>query len=243
MSSSDEDLTMETNDTQHEDGAPSSRKKATAARRRASKRSAVGGRVEHFTVAERTARGKATRAEVSRRSHGDWEPAASSPRPGRAARGAGEESRARARADSLRPHARLAVHVLPRRRVPDGVRSRERAAGRRSTRSSAATRTSRTSAASPRPTASSSSASTTSTRRCPARSSGTSSGSSRASPSPGAIAASTRSSGRRSTSRSAAPTGRASATFSAMSNLELWYSRIDVDDLIGGDPSAGDRRT
>ncbi len=45
------------------------------------KRTAVGGRVEHFTVAERTARGKATRAEVSRRSHGDWEPAAHRPDP------------------------------------------------------------------------------------------------------------------------------------------------------------------
>ena len=45
------------------------------------RRSALGGRVEHFTVAERTARGKATRAEVSRASHGDWEPAAHRPDP------------------------------------------------------------------------------------------------------------------------------------------------------------------
>ena len=72
MSSNDDDLTMETNDAQEsgrgDAGAPA-------------KRSAVGGRVEHFTVEERTARGKATRAEVSRASHGDWEPAAHRPDP------------------------------------------------------------------------------------------------------------------------------------------------------------------
>jgi len=38
-------------------------------------------RVEHFTVAERTARGKATRAEVSRASHGNWEPPLHRPDP------------------------------------------------------------------------------------------------------------------------------------------------------------------
>src|SRR4249919_2851605 len=38
-------------------------------------------RVEHFTVAERAARGKAQRAEVSRASHGAWEPAAHRPDP------------------------------------------------------------------------------------------------------------------------------------------------------------------
>src|SRR5262249_7034129 len=31
--------------------------------------------VEHFTLAERSARGKAARVEVPRRSHGEWEPA------------------------------------------------------------------------------------------------------------------------------------------------------------------------
>ena len=31
--------------------------------------------VSHFTVAERAARGKAARAEISRRVHGEWEPA------------------------------------------------------------------------------------------------------------------------------------------------------------------------
>jgi len=38
-------------------------------------------RVEHFTVAERAARGKAARAEVSRASHGNWEPVAQRPDP------------------------------------------------------------------------------------------------------------------------------------------------------------------
>ena len=41
----------------------------------APKRSAAGIRVEHFTVGERAARGKAARPEVPRVSHGEWEPA------------------------------------------------------------------------------------------------------------------------------------------------------------------------
>src|SRR5579871_2171111 len=38
-------------------------------------------KVEHFTPAERTARGKAARAEVPRRSHGEWEPPSRRPDP------------------------------------------------------------------------------------------------------------------------------------------------------------------
>src|SRR4249919_2912438 len=38
-------------------------------------------KVEHFTVAERAARGKAARAEVPRSSHADWEPARHRPDP------------------------------------------------------------------------------------------------------------------------------------------------------------------
>lgn len=80
MSPSDEDLTMETIDTQQEAEAQRAEEdhggEGTPA-----KRSAVGGRVEHLTVAERTARGKAMRADVSRRSHGDWEPAVHRPDP------------------------------------------------------------------------------------------------------------------------------------------------------------------
>ncbi len=70
MSATDEDLTMGASATEgdNDDAA-------------APKRVGGGGRVEHFTVAERTARGKATRAEVPRTSHGDWEPAAHRPDP------------------------------------------------------------------------------------------------------------------------------------------------------------------
>ena len=39
------------------------------------------GKVEHFTIAERTARGKATRAEVPRSVHADWEPSPHRPDP------------------------------------------------------------------------------------------------------------------------------------------------------------------
>ena len=48
---------------------------------RAPKRTGAGTKVEHFTVGERAARGKAARAEVSRASHGEWEPALHRPDP------------------------------------------------------------------------------------------------------------------------------------------------------------------
>ena len=97
-------------------------------------RAPAGGRssrpkpVPHFTPAERAARGKAARSELPRSAHGDWEPAPGRRRPGRAARGAGADAAARARADPVRAHARLAVRVLPRRRVSDGGRPGGRAA-------------------------------------------------------------------------------------------------------------------
>ena len=46
-----------------------------------SPRQATPRRVEHFTPAERAARGKAARAEVPRASHGDWEPPIHRPDP------------------------------------------------------------------------------------------------------------------------------------------------------------------
>ena len=82
----------------------------------------------HPTPEERAARGRAARADVPRSSHADWAPAADRRDPGRAARGAGRDARAGAGPDPLRAHARLAVHVLPRRRVPDGRRPRAGAA-------------------------------------------------------------------------------------------------------------------
>jgi hypothetical protein len=45
------------------------------------RRRSVARKVEHFTVAERAARGKAARAEVPRRSHANWEPALHRPDP------------------------------------------------------------------------------------------------------------------------------------------------------------------
>ena len=91
-----------------------------------SPRQATPRRVEHFTPAERAARGKAARAEVPRASHGDWEPPIHRPDPVELLDGAGDDPRPGARSDPPRPHARLAVHLLPRRRLPDGVRPRRR---------------------------------------------------------------------------------------------------------------------
>jgi uncharacterized protein (DUF2252 family) len=45
------------------------------------KRSNTAAKVPHFTPTERAARGKAARAEVPRRSHGEWEPAKKRPDP------------------------------------------------------------------------------------------------------------------------------------------------------------------
>jgi uncharacterized protein (DUF2252 family) len=53
-------------------------KKAPARKTRAR---AQAPKVEHFTTAERAARGKAARAEISRTSHGDWEPPPHRPDP------------------------------------------------------------------------------------------------------------------------------------------------------------------
>ena len=105
--------------------------------------------------------------------------------------------------------------------------------------SSAAMRTCRTSARSPRPIGGWCSASTTSTRRCRARSSGTSSGWWPASPSPAAIAASTPSSGSRSTWTVTRAYREAIRSFAGMSNLDLWYSRIDVDEIAASGGRSG----
>jgi uncharacterized protein (DUF2252 family) len=79
MSSSDEDLTMGIRDAEREDHAEP--KDTHDEDETPAKRPAAAGRVEHFTVAERTARGKAARAEVSRASHGNWEPNPQRPDP------------------------------------------------------------------------------------------------------------------------------------------------------------------
>ena len=45
------------------------------------RRQSAGSKVEHFTLEERAARGKAARAEVPRRTHGEWEPPPHRPDP------------------------------------------------------------------------------------------------------------------------------------------------------------------
>ncbi len=72
MSWTEEDSTMASETDHAENGA--------AEEDTAPKRPSVT-RVEHFTPAERAARGKATRAEVPRTSHGAWEPALHRPDP------------------------------------------------------------------------------------------------------------------------------------------------------------------
>src|SRR5215472_17608968 len=54
---------------------------ADGAEKKASGRGREVGRVEHFTTAERAARGKAERAEVPRRVHGEWAVAPGRPDP------------------------------------------------------------------------------------------------------------------------------------------------------------------
>ena len=188
------------------------------------------------SVSERVAAGRAARAAVPRRSHAKWEPPADRRDPVELLEEQAASARPRARTDALRAHARLAVRVLPRRRVPDGGRPRRRCPTRACRCSCAATRTCRTSARSRRPTAGSCSTSTTSTRRCPGpfewdvkR-----------------LVASFAVAGReprlrclaiaRTIDRTVARSYReAMGEFAEMGDLDVWYSRIDVDDLIAAD--------
>ena len=72
--------TEQTEDTVAEDGkkTPATAKKATPL---GSGSSGPAAKVEHFTPAERAARGKASRAEVPRSSHAEWEPPPHRPDP------------------------------------------------------------------------------------------------------------------------------------------------------------------
>jgi hypothetical protein len=70
MSTDEHDATMTTAATGEEHGGEESAAKPRGVQR-----------VEHFSVGERAARGKAARAEVPRASHGDWEPALHRPDP------------------------------------------------------------------------------------------------------------------------------------------------------------------
>ena len=137
-----------------------------------SQRRAPARTVQHLTPDERAARGKAARAEVSRRSHGEWEPSPARPDPIVLL-----EDQARTRVPELVPirYGRMLTSPFAFFRGAAYIMAADLAGHRAPgcTRSCAATRTSRTSAASRRRTAGSCSASTTSTRRYRGRSSGT----------------------------------------------------------------------
>ena len=191
--------------------------------------SSASKRVEHPTESERAARGKAARAEVPRSAHAAWEPQPQRPSPVRPARGAGADAGAGARADPLRADARLAVHLLPRRRLPDGVGPGRHAANepaRAALRRRASVELRRLRGARPAAGLQHQRLRRDATR---GRSSGTSSGWPRASPSRAATAASTTSSERRSTSPSGARYREAMHEYAGMRNLDLWYTRVDVE--------------
>ena len=81
---------------------------------------AAASAVPHLSVAERVARGKAARDEVPRASHAVYTPSNDPGRSARCAGAAGHDPCPRAGADSIWPDARVAVHVLPRRRDDHG---------------------------------------------------------------------------------------------------------------------------
>ena len=167
-------------------------------------------RVEHFTPDERAARGKATRAEVPRTSHGEWEPALHRPDPVELL-----EEQAQTRVPELVPirYGRMLVSPFTFYRGAAYLMASDLAAGPRTGLHTQLCGDAHLSnfggfAAPDRKLVFSLN---DFDRRFPARSSGTSSASLRASRSPGATVASTRSSAPRSTRRSAGHTARASA--------------------------------
>ena len=196
----------------------------------------------HLTPEERALRGKAARAEVPRSSHAGFDASAHRPRPGRAARGAGDRrgSPSWCRSATAGCSSRRSPSTGARRCImaADLAGDAELRAARPALRRRPPVELRR---ASPRPSGGWSSTSTTSTRRCRGRGSGTSSASRRASRSPAAsngfgrrdaIAIVLR--GRR------ASTASAMREFAGMRNLEVWYARIDVEELM---PRARSRRS
>ena len=168
---------------------------ATGDGRRAS---GQASQVEHPTMAERTARGKAERKLAPLSVHGEWQPSSDRPSPVGLL-----EEQAASRVQELVPirYGRMLVSPFTFYRGAAYLMASDLAARLEPACrcNCAVMRICPTSASSPPPTGSWSSASMTSTRRCLDRSSGTSKGWWPASPSPDAIAASTPSSARRST--------------------------------------------
>ena len=151
------------------------------------------------------------------------------PRPDRSPRGAGADAASGARPDPVRAHARVAVRLLPRRRL---VMAADLADGPRTglTPSSAVTRTSPTSASSRRRTGGSCSASTTSTRRCRPVRVGR-----QAARRSFAVAGRDRGFDEASAARGRARRRRASTArrwraSPRCANIDVWYARLDVDD-------------
>ena len=184
----------------------------------------------HATAEERAAAGRAARAVAPR---ARWLPGRRHRTGNRRSRRCSGRTRpgCRARPDPLRTDGRVSVLVLPRRGRDHGRRPRRRRRAPDSTCSCAVTPTCRTSARSRRPIGGSCSASTTSTRPSRDRSSGTSSGSSPASPSPGGRSGFTPPKRRAIVLAAAARLpARRCATFAGMSSLDVWYTRLDVDE-------------
>ena len=198
--------------------------------------------VEHLSVEERAARGKAARTDVGRSVHGDWAPATGRRDPVELL----EEQAATRVQRSWCPSATAAcwcrrspsTAAPPLSWPPISRTSRAQSW----TCSCAATRTCRTSASSPHPTGGWSSASTTSTRRFRGRSSGTSSGSPRASPSLAATADSTTSNAHAINRAVTRAYRDAMAGFARMRTMELWYTRLDVDEIAARWASQGKRQ-
>ena len=136
------------------------------------------------TRAERYALGKGLRERVPRKSLGDWAPPPDRPDPVDLIKDSPRGPGRAAGPGPGRPDGRLAVRVPARHRDRDGRGRRASCRPPASRRWSAATRTWATSASTPRPSATWSSTSTTSTRPTPAAGSGTCAGWWRASGSP-----------------------------------------------------------
>ncbi len=132
----------------------------------------IDHRVEHFTPAERAARGKAARAEVRRRSHGLWEPS-----PLRRSPLELLEDQARERLPELGPirYGRMLASPFAFFRGAAYVMAADLADGTRTGLHAQLCGDAHlgTSVSSARSTGGWYSASTTSTRPCPARSNGT----------------------------------------------------------------------
>ena len=95
--------------------------------RRWSRASEQAGPLEHPALAERAARGKAARTLVPLSVHGEWQPSADRPDPVSLLEEQAHKSGAGAGPDPIRPDVGLAVHLLPRRGLPDGLRPGQRA--------------------------------------------------------------------------------------------------------------------